>query len=113
MDIRCRKTTCKFNNNHTCTAKEILIDKEVLCSSYSLSKEIKANENRTSFLDKTEDYSKVMFDKPPKNGPMRNRKKIEIKCRASCLFNNNGVCRANGITVNDVNKPICMGYLLK
>ena len=62
---------------------------------------------------KTEDYSKKMFKKPPKNAPQRNRKTIKLDCKATCLFNENGVCRANGITVNDLGEPVCMGYLPK
>ena len=59
--------------------------------------------------------SKKMFKKEQKNAPFRNRKTINIGCKADCLFNNNGVCRANGITVNDTQteKPVCMGYLKK
>ena len=113
MDIRCRKTTCKYNKDHTCLAKSILVDRKVLCSTYQLSEALKGKNRQQGLLDKAEDYSKRMFEKPPKNAPMRNRKKIEISCKADCLFNNNGICRANGITVNDVNYPICMGYLPK
>ena len=28
MDIRCRKTSCKYNDRQTCQAKEILIGKK-------------------------------------------------------------------------------------
>ena len=133
MDIRCRKTTCEFNNNHTCIAKEITIDKKICCASYVLAEEIRGVENdkqgtgnHKKVIDttkgmsdkdvvnlKTEDYSKKMFKKPQKNAPFRNRKTINIDCKADCLFNENGICRANGITVNDMGEPVCMGYLPK
>ena len=134
MDIRCRKTTCEFNNNHTCIAKEITINKDVLCSSYILAEEIRGVDNNKQGTDnnkkvmditkgmsdeniidlKTEDCSKNMFQKKPqKNAPFRNRKTINLDCKADCLFNENGVCRANGITVNDVVDLVCMGYLPK
>ena len=133
MDIRCRKTTCEYNNNHTCIAKEITINKEIVCNSYVLAEEMRGvsnknqgEQNSKKVFDntqgmndedvnklKTEDYSKKMFKKPPKNAPFRNRKTIKLDCKATCLFNENGVCRANGITVNDLGNPVCMGYLPK
>lgn len=135
MDIRCRKTTCEFNNNHTCIAKEITISKQIECSSYKLAEELMGTENsnqgksnskkvfdNTKGLTdsevkklKTADYSKEMFKKPPKNAPFRNRKTINIDCKANCLFNKDGVCWANGITVNDSKNetPLCMSFLEK
>lgn len=135
MDIRCRKTTCEFNNNHTCIAKEISIGKNICCSSYRLAEELsgtpnskQGKSNNKKVMDNTknlpdkevsklkkEDYSKKMFEKEQKNAPFRNRKTINIDCSANCLFNNNGVCRANGITVNDTKNesPVCMGFLEK
>lgn len=135
MYIRCRKTTCEFNNNHTCMAKEISIGENICCSSYKLAEELsgtpnnkqgkeksqKVGDNTKNLSDKEvsklkkDDYSKKMFKKEQKNAPFRNRKTINIDCKANCLFNNNGVCRANGITVNDTQteKPVCMGYLEK
>jgi hypothetical protein len=116
-------------------AKEILIGENICCSSYKLAEGLsetsinkqgkensqKVGDNTKNLSNKevselkTEDYSKKMFKKEQKNAPFRNRKTINIGCKADCLFNNNGVCRANGITVNDTQteKPVCMGYLKK
>lgn len=132
MDIRCRKTTCEFNNNHTCMAKEILIDGKIQCSSYKKACEltkngdckrennggkvgqVRSSDNKQEFINhKKNDTSKTMFEVPPKNAPFRSRKTIKIDCKANCLFNLDGVCKANGITVNDLGEPYCMGYLEK
>ncbi len=114
MDIRCRKTTCKFNNFNTCMAKSIVINNDVNCSSYEISKDLlEKNTLDEDDLLKTEDKSKKLFRKTPKIAPFRNRKKLEIHCKADCLFNVNGICKANGITINDLDYPICMGYLPK
>ncbi len=102
MDIRCRKTSCRFNNHYTCTAREILIKKNVECEKY---------ENTGRVVDKT----KWMFcENPPKYAPQRDSATIKIDCRAHCLFNDNGKCVANGITLNDIKeKPLCVTFLRK
>lgn len=102
MDIRCRKTSCKYNDRYTCKAEQILIKKNVECQKYEHGKES---------VDKT----KWMFtDKTPEYAPQRDSATIAIGCRAHCLFNQDGKCVANGITLNDIEeKPLCMTYLRK
>lgn len=106
MDIRCRKTTCKYNKKHTCFAKEIHVTDGVICSTYNKDNQIKED-------NKAEDISKTMMQKPPKESPHRDRKTIKLSCSANCLFNKDSKCNANGITVNDLGEPYCMGYLKK
>ena len=103
MDIRCRKTSCKYNDKYTCKAKEILIKKNVECAKYE-----KGNKPA---VDKT----KWLFsDKPPVYAPQRDSATIGIGCNAHCLFNDNGKCVANGITLNDIEeKPLCVTFLRK
>ena len=103
MDIRCRKTQCKYNDRHTCKAKEILIDRIDKCERY---------EPR---LDKeTPDTSKKMFSKTPDYAPQRDTRKMIIECKNNCVLNHNGRCVANGITVNDLNgEPLCMTVVKK
>lgn len=103
MDIRCRKTSCSFNNDYTCKAKEILIKKNGECAKFE-----KGNKPA---VDKT----KWLFtDKAPKYAKQRNRSTLEIGCNAHCLFNDNGKCVANGITLNDLKeKPLCVTFLRK
>lgn len=102
MDIRCRKTTCFYNNKYTCTAKEILVGSNMVCSTYK-----KTN--------KTEpDTSKTMFERAPEYAPQRDSKTLDIGCKAHCIFNKEGECIANGITVNAIaEKPYCMTFVTR
>ena len=102
MDIRCRKTTCEYNDRYTCRAREILIRKNCECEKFKLDK-------AKSVVDKTK---KIFTDDPPIYAPQRDSKTLTIGCRAKCLFNDNGICEANGITLNDVKeKPLCVTFL--
>lgn len=102
MDIRCRKTLCKFNEHYTCKAKGILVKKSCECEQYE------KNPSKT-VLDKTK---KIFTDDPPKYAPQRDSKTIDIGCKAHCLFNQDGKCVANGITLNDIKeKPLCVTFL--
>lgn len=102
MDIRCRKTTCRYNDRYTCKAKGILIEKVVTCSTYEKG-------------DKPEiDTTMHLFEKTPEYAPQRDSKTLEIVCHAKCLFNKEGKCVSNGITVNSISeKPYCVSYLKK
>lgn len=103
MDIRCRKGLCKFNDRFTCKAKGITIGREVVCSTYEL------EEGK-----KVQDVTKTLFEREPCYAPQRDSKTLEIKCRANCLFNHNGKCVSNGITLNSIEeKPFCISYLKK
>ena len=102
MDIRCRKTGCKYNDRYTCKAKDILIRKNCACEKYERdqSKEV-VDKTKWLFTDKTPDYA-----------PQRDSATIGIECNAHCLFNQDGKCVANGITLNDIKeKPLCVTFL--
>ncbi len=102
MDIRCRKTSCKYNNKYTCKANEILIKKNIECSKY---------EKGNTPVDKTK---WIFTDNPPIYAPQRDSATLSIDCNAKCLFNDNGKCVANGITLNDIKeKAICVTFLHK
>ncbi len=101
MDIRCRKTTCKFNDRYTCKAREILIKKSLECSQF-----VKTDK---PVDDKTK---KIFSNTPPVYAPQRDSATIVIDCKAHCLFNQDGKCVANGITLNDLKeKPLCVTFL--
>ncbi len=103
MDIRCRKGLCKFNDKFTCKAKSILVDREVVCSTFD------KDENK-----EVQDVTKNLFTQEPCYAPQRDSKALEIKCKADCLFNHNGACVSNGITLNSIKeKPFCVSYLRK
>ncbi len=101
MDIRCRKTKCFYNDKYTCRAKEILIKTNTECDRYE--------KGDKPAVDKT----KWMFtDSPPEYAPQRDSATLQIDCKAKCLFNENGKCVANGITINDLKeKPLCVTFL--
>ena len=75
MDIRCRKTECKFNDRYTCKAKSILIGESDLCYTFEQSGERKR------------DASKNIFRKIPQYAPQRDTNKMKIECQNNCLFN--------------------------
>ena len=104
MDIRCRKGLCKYNDRFTCKADAILVDDEVVCTKYL------RDENKQD----VQDVTKTLFSEKPSYAPQRDSKTLEIKCRANCLFNHNGICVSNGITLNSIKeKPYCISYLRK
>lgn len=102
MDIRCRKTKCEFNDRYTCKAKEIDVNKCAICDSY-----IKTQKAEI-------DTTKHLFEKTPEYAPQRDSKTATIKCKAKCLFNHDGNCVSNGITVNAIKeRPFCVSFLEK
>ena len=92
MDIKCRKTSCRFNNAYTCMAKGVDISNKTEC--------------RTFDADTTKhakDFSKNIFEADTENyANSRHIKEVNLFCEAGkCLFNHSGQCHANGITVLD------------
>lgn len=106
MDVKCRKTTCKYNKTHNCMAKKNLVEADTQCVTYE-------KDTRDNILEnnKHNDMSKTLFQKKIKDAPYRSRRNIVIECKADCLFNKNGKCQANGITVNDLQTPYCITFL--
>ena len=103
MDLRCRKTNCKYNKDLTCTAPKISIGKKLNCLDYQ-------NERGKGIKD----FSKLIFTKePPKVADYRHLKDMCLTCEAPCLFNKSGHCISNGITVNAAlsNEPKCMTFM--
>lgn len=103
MDLRCRKTSCKYNLDLTCLAKEINISNKLVCEKF---------EKLRSAPEK--DFSSLIFDEtPPKVADYRHLKDVNLTCRAKCLFNRNCHCISNGITINAATQkePKCMTYM--
>ena len=104
MDIRCRKLACKFNDRFTCRAKGILVDKKIICSTFE------NDENKTNIQDTT----KWLFEQEPNYAPQRDSTALQIACKADCLFNRNGKCVSNGITLNSIKEiPYCISFFKK
>ena len=103
MDIRCRKTNCKYNKDLTCLAKKLSISEKLVCLEYK-------NEKDKGIKD----FSQLIFTStPPKVADYRHLKDICLSCKAKCLFNNNTRCMSNGITVNSAlsDHPKCMTFI--
>lgn len=92
MDIKCRKTSCKFNDAYSCVAKNVDISGGVQCRTFD-----------PDMTRKPEDFSKNMFEADMENySNSRHLREVNLFCQAGdCLFNCSGNCRANGITVLD------------
>ena len=103
MDLRCRKTGCKYNKDLTCMSEKVNISNKLVCTDYEneKGKEIK-------------DFSSLIFSEtPPKIADYRHLKDMNLSCQANCLFNKNGHCISNGITVNAAlsKEPKCMTFM--
>ena len=104
MDIRCRRTFCEHNNGHTCFAGVVDINNHAVCKSFEKDKQ-KGEEEL--------DFTKNMFESAPPYENFRHIKNVCLKCGATrCLFNTDGKCRANGITVvDDHEKSRCASFI--
>ncbi|MBQ8468567.1 MAG: DUF1540 domain-containing protein [Clostridia bacterium] len=92
-DLRCKREGCDFNKNCLCTAKHITIGRQAECTSYSPSENYLKTEKST--IKQKAVRTKTIAD-----------------CKVSgCLFNQEGVCKANGITIatlDQKNEPECL-----
>lgn len=109
MDIKCKKCECKHNKCCCCTAKEIKVGNMVDCETYEFSE--------TKAQDLKQQTAKNMFEISAPLSPHVSNKEAKIFCNAKCLFNNSGVCNANGITILENNKdkqsPFCATQIEK
>ena len=91
MDLKCKKMNCKYNNSCACMSKGIKIERNCECGTF---------EKSTKLSDKQhQDISRDMFEVAPEIHPFRHNRSMSIECSADCLFNKDGICKANGISV--------------
>lgn len=101
MDLKCKKMNCKHNKECACMSKAIKIQRSCECGTFELDK------NRGK--EQRQDISKNMFEVAPDIHPFRHNKDVSITCSAECLFNKDGVCKSNGISVmNGKNSGVCI-----
>ena len=101
MDLKCKKTNCKYNNCYACMSRKIKVARNCECATFVRDNNIKENQRQ--------DASRDMFETAPEIHPYRHNRDLSIECGAECLFNKNGVCRANGISVmNGKNSGVCI-----
>ena len=101
MDLKCKKLNCKNNDGCACIKRGIKIDVMCECSSFELNKDLVEKQRQ--------DISRNMFEAAPEMHPFRHNKDINIECAAECIFNKDGHCRSNGISVmNGKNSGVCI-----
>lgn len=104
MDLRCNKTNCKHNKNYSCMAKEVHIAKNTDCRTY--------DRDFTKTPNNLPDVSRDMFEVAPEIASYKHDNKMNVKCNAKCLFNKDGRCNANGITVLEKkNDGVCGTFI--
>lgn len=100
MDIKCRKTSCVYNERYNCTAKKVNISSGSECSTYERGRG-------------EDDVTRDMFEAAPEYSNSKHIRDKDLKCDCtSCLFNKDCKCDANGITIIDVhNKGACATFI--
>ena len=101
MDLKCKKMVCKYNNGCACMSKGIKVTKKCECGTFEESEHVDDKQRQ--------DISRDMFEVAPEIHPFRHSKDISIECSAECLFNKDGICKSNGISVmNGKNSGVCI-----
>lgn len=102
MDLKCKKLNCKYNDKYACMSKKIEVSHNLECATFEKAEHLDEGQ--------LQDISKTMFEVAPDIHPFRHIKDVSVECKAQCLFNNNGVCKSNGITVASIGSPrgICI-----
>ncbi len=91
MDLKCKKLNCKYNNACACMSKGIRIERNCECGTFE--------KNTNLSEEQHQDISRDMFEVAPEIHPFRHNRSMSIECGAECLFNKDGLCKANGISV--------------
>lgn len=103
MDLKCRKLDCKYNKLFSCTRKGIKVVRNRDCSSYEKAEEMDS--------DQKQKQPQEMFSDKPTVYPCRHVKNLTIACDAKCLFNREGICFSNGISIIDLGNASCGTFL--
>ena len=105
MDLRCNKTNCKHNRKYSCTASEVHIARNTDCRTY--------DKDFAKSAEKLQDVSRDMFETAPQIGEHSHKDRLCVDCKAHCLFNKNGKCNANGITVLETSQKGYCGTFIE
>ncbi len=94
FDLKCKRMDCKFNEKCNCNSKKIEVNPKTTCKTYEDCGERK--------------------EMPDEIDQVPSRKNTVVRCKAKCLFNDNTVCKANGISVLTNNQsPQCSTFMPK
>ena len=97
MEIRCKKGNWRHNTGCSCSAHTVEITRGEHCSSYT------KDELKENLMIENGNIFQVAEEFVPKN-----LKNVPLECQAkSCLYNDQGKCHANGITVIDGESDGC------
>ena len=105
MDLKCKKMDCEHNDGCACMCKHINVNNQCECTTYA--------HRHTDEEKQHQDISRDMFEAAPDLHPFRHNKKVDIECSANCLFNEDGKCHANGISVSNKHTAICITAIPK
>lgn len=82
-DLKCGMKNCRYNKGYCCCAKQIEVTAGTDCSTYT------PDETKSrSLFEAGSDFVKSDYSVD-----------TNVRCNAKCIFNRDGVCIANGITV--------------
>lgn len=82
-DLKCGLRVCKFNKGYSCVSRQISVNGNADCTSY----------------DPDERKRRIQFEAANDFVPANYTVDTKIGCGAECIFNREGKCVANGITV--------------
>ena len=101
MDLKCKKLNCKHNDACACMSKSIKVNRLCECATFE--------KNDTDEDKQHQDMRRDMFEVAPEIHPFRHNKEMSIECSAECLFNRDGICKSNGISVmNGKRSGVCI-----
>lgn len=97
-DIKCALKECKFNRGYCCCSKQISINNKTDCVTYSPDEK-----KRSSSFESSREFIRADYSVD-----------TSVSCNADCLFNKNGKCYANGITVStEKSSANCLTFVKK
>jgi|GEM_PF-1440341 hypothetical protein len=108
MDVSCKKSICNFNKCLHCSANNIVVSADVNCKTYQ--------KNKKKLPINAQDASQnLMMEVGNIEKNYKENENVGIKCKArSCMFNREGNCTANGISVLSSRKSaFCATYVKK
>ncbi|PKK96141.1 MAG: hypothetical protein CVV59_00040 [Tenericutes bacterium HGW-Tenericutes-4] len=92
MDISCKKTNCIYNESNHCTARAITVGSDLDCKTFA--------RDSSKLMPASYSLNKSLFEIGEIEKHFTEHEQIDVGCKAkSCVFNKEGVCSANGISV--------------
>lgn len=82
-DLKCGLKNCRYNQGYCCCSKEIKVSGNTDCTTYTPDED-----KRKSLFEAGDEFIKSNYTVDTK-----------VACNADCVFNKDGKCVANGITV--------------